>query len=350
MRFFVVIPGALVPAAIAPEVLREARAPALRHMFKRAAPARSEHAPEALAHAAHWHWLWQRFGGDTQLPVSAPYAWRALQRDSATAADDRQIWHAEPVHFAFARDHLLVHRLDIATLSIDERQQLAADAAGAVEAAGGRLAILGGRHWFIAFDSPWHLDTVPLDAAAGRSVQDTWPVGPDAPRWRKLLTEIQMGWHGHAVNAQREAAGRPAVNALWLHGGGVWTALPSAPFAALPDEHPTLRGWMLAAGRPPAACLSSDAMPAPDGDAATLRGALAAPAAAQAWGDWLDALQALDGEIDRLRQRAFEAGFASLELVLSGARNIRTVTVTAADRWRFWRRGTIEDAVVEFDD
>jgi len=39
----------------------------------------------------------------------------------------------------------------------------------------------------------------------------------------KLLNEAQMVMHGHAVNAERQASGRPPINSLWLWGAG---ALP----------------------------------------------------------------------------------------------------------------------------
>ena len=46
------------------------------------------------------------------------------------------------------------------------------------------------------------------------------PTGEDAPAWRARLNEAQMLLHAHPVNAEREAAGLPAVASIWWWGGG----------------------------------------------------------------------------------------------------------------------------------
>ena len=50
---------------------------------------------------------------------------------------------------------------------------------------------------------------------------------PQAPaRLRRLQSELEMLLHDHPVNAARENAGRPTVNALWIDGAGALDALP----------------------------------------------------------------------------------------------------------------------------
>ncbi len=51
------------------------------------------------------------------------------------------------------------------------------------------------------------------------------PEGPEARRWRSLLSEAQVILHQHPRNAERAARGLPTVNSLWCFGGGV---LPDA--------------------------------------------------------------------------------------------------------------------------
>jgi hypothetical protein len=43
---------------------------------------------------------------------------------------------------------------------------------------------------------------------------------PPAGEASRLLTELQMVLHGHRLNEAREARGEPAVNSVWLWGGG----------------------------------------------------------------------------------------------------------------------------------
>lgn len=349
MRWFVIVPGALVPASLAPDVLAAATAPRLVRRLARAARREETHSDEA-AHLPHLDWLWRAFGGRERTPVTAPYAWRAFNGDSATtAAVESQLWFCEPVHFAFARDHLLVASLAAAPLEPGEAQALAVAADDLMQGSGASLRLLDHAHWFLQVDPAWRIDTVPLAAALGRSAYDVLPTGPDAPRWRKLLNEIQMCWHVHPVNAAREARGAPTVNALWLHGGGVWRPLPRAPFATLLSADPVLRGWALAAGLAPAALLPAEATPAASGDALSLWDGLQASTAVGDWDAWLGRLPTLEAMIESICERAFAAGFASVELVLAGSRRARRLGLGARDGWRFWRRAALAQLLNEGD-
>lgn len=69
------------------------------------------------------------------------------------------------------------------------------------------------------------------DAALGEDVFEHAPEGPEARRWRALMSEAQVLLHHHPRNAQRAEAGRVAVNALWPWGGGT---LPDHATAACP--------------------------------------------------------------------------------------------------------------------
>ncbi|MFN3565594.1 MAG: hypothetical protein ACK4V1_06375 [Burkholderiaceae bacterium] len=347
MRWFVIVPGALVPAAPAPDVLAAATAPRLARRLACAARREETHGDEA-AQLPHLQWLWRAFDGPANTPVTAPYAWRALNGDGATnAAVESQLWFCEPVHFAFARDHLRVDSLADAPLEPDEARALAVAADEAARESGASLRLLDHAHWFLQVDPPWQIDTVALAAALGRSAYDVLPTGPDAARWRKLLNEIQMSWHVHPVNVAREARGAPTVNALWLHGGGVWRRLPRAPFATLLADDPVLRGWALAAGIAPSALLPADATPAASGDALSLWDGLQPGAAAGDWRAWLGRLPMLEAQIESVCERAFAARFASVELVLAGSRSTRRLGLGAHDGWRFWRRARLADLLRE---
>jgi hypothetical protein len=61
-----------------------------------------------------------------------------------------------------------------------------------------------------------------------RHIADYLPAGADAPRLRRLMSEIEMWLFEHAVNRTRLAHAVPAVNGLWLWGGGpALTSLPA---------------------------------------------------------------------------------------------------------------------------
>lgn len=349
MRWFVVVPGALVPASLAVDVLAGTAAPRLAQRLARAARG-EETSGDETTRLPHLEWLWRAFEGPTRTPVTAPYAWRALNADGATnTRPDSQLWFCEPVHFAFARDHLLVAPLAEAPPDAVEAQALAAAADEAAREAGAALRLIDHGHWFLQVDVPWQLDTVPLAAAFGRSADDVLPTGADAARWRRLLNEIQMRWHIHPVNAAREARGAPTVNALWLHGGGVWNPLPRAPFATLVSDDPVLRGWALAAGLPPSALLPAGATPNAKGDVLSVWDSLQSSAAVEDWGAWLALLPKFERMLESVCERAFGAGFESVELLLAGDRATRRFTLGAHDRWRFWRRAKLSALLGEAD-
>ena len=46
------------------------------------------------------------------------------------------------------------------------------------------------------------------------------PAGPGAGAYHRLMGELQMLLHDHAVNERRTASGIPAINSIWFWGGG----------------------------------------------------------------------------------------------------------------------------------
>ena len=341
MRWSVVVPGALVPAPLAADIIGAASMPRLARLISRSQCADAQTVHAACEGAAHLGWLWHRFSGRNSAPITAPYAWRALQ--TATPPSDAVLWQADPVHFAFARDHMLVTALT--DLAPGEAHALAAEARNSTQAAGAALHVID-RHWFLAFSPPWSLQTTPLAAALGESVQHHLPEGDDSSRWRKLLTEIQIAWHQHPVNDARDTRGAVEVNGLWLHGGGPFTPLPPSGLAQVASDDPAVRGWALATGVAPDRVRAGGTFPVTDGDQLTDWPELFASFKADAWGAWLPQIARFDAWLGGFREQAFAAG-ADVELVLCGQRQTRTLRLAASDRWRPWRRQSLTAAFAE---
>lgn len=66
-------------------------------------------------------------------------------------------------------------------------------------------------------------------AAIGKNIFQFMPQGEASAQWRAYLNEIQMLLHTHSLNEQRESAGLPVINSIWLSGGGL---MPQAGSAA----------------------------------------------------------------------------------------------------------------------
>lgn len=67
------------------------------------------------------------------------------------------------------------------------------------------------------------------------------PEGVEGKRWRSLLNEAQIILHQHAINQQRGAAGKPAVNSLWFWGAGVLPDSVRTDVHGVLSEDPILR-------------------------------------------------------------------------------------------------------------
>jgi hypothetical protein len=252
MRTILLLPGALVEEADRDSASRAlahcAAADGLRRLQRARRELRRLDSPCADG-AAHLQWLADAFGVTGDPPPTAPYAWRALGGDAA-AAQAGLVWFCEPVHLLMGRERTVLTPLERPALTAAESEALRQDAADAAGQAGARIEILSGR-WFLLTREAWSLQTIPLQAALGASVEARLPRGRDAARFKRLLNDVQMSWHASAVNRGREEAGTAAANGIWLHGGGVAAPLSAPAFAQSGDADPVLAGWRSAAATAP---------------------------------------------------------------------------------------------------
>lgn len=91
-------------------------------------------------------------------------------------------------------------------------------------------------------------DFVAPDQALGADLFDAMPQGPEARRWRALLSEAQVLLHHHPVNAERQARGLAPVNSLWFWGAGRLPDRIRTPFAAIHGIDPTVAAFARLAG------------------------------------------------------------------------------------------------------
>ena len=175
--------------------------------------------------------LCRRFGVD----ASAPYA---------LAVDD-PCWdrtgfrmHADPVHLRPDRDLLRLFDARHLDISQAEADALVAELNAHFGADDLCFEAPLAARWFLRCEPPPRLDTAPLERVIGQHIDGLLPTGADAGRWAGLMNEAQMLLFQSDVNQRRERQGRPAVNGLWLSGGGVWQAPVTAqlPTRVLADR------------------------------------------------------------------------------------------------------------------
>jgi hypothetical protein len=146
--------------------------------------------------------------------------------------DAASVFIATPVHYLAEMSNVRLAAHGILSLSRAEADALAADFNRVWHDAGIRL--VSGRSQtprapdlFCVTDRVLDAVTRDPEDVLDRHIEDYLPAGPDAPRLRRLMSEIEMWLFEHAVNRTRAADAAPAVNGLWLWGGG--PALASLP-------------------------------------------------------------------------------------------------------------------------
>jgi hypothetical protein len=186
-----------------------------------------------------------RFAGET-IPVAA-------LRHHANAGDaGRGIWMcADP---AYARSEATGARLlacPVPDISAEEARSLAAALMPLFEDAGLTLVVDTPAAWCAQLPggAPGIAFARPADAL-GANLLDCLPQGDAGRPWRRLFNEAQIGLHAHPVNAERAAAGRLPVNALWLWGAGPLPGAVESPLALLASSDDVLRGLAMLAGVP----------------------------------------------------------------------------------------------------
>ncbi len=307
--------------------------------FRRATITRAtRYAPAAgrvMAHElADECWLRERFG---LQPAESVAAFGAANHDIALP-----VWALAPVHLRLGSDHAVLTDPSELRLTEIESASLARSARDVFDAEGMTLSTPSPGQWFLHAPVALDLNGSSRAAASGRNIDVYMPTGGHARWWRKWLTEVQMAWHDHPVNREREARGQPVVNGLWLDGAA--RQAPRAAFRTVVSADPALLGLARAAGidaREHAAATLADTLDAARGAGAGDRGCLVdcprwlEPRLARDAAGWLAAWR------EFLAQAPAQPTDRDLHWVLTGEQSVVELLATPGDRWRFWRRRRI---------
>lgn len=225
-----IIPASLPPASVSSDLLPHVRAncPALVHKMERLVAQSTQLAPEEIGctpleflelsgHGYSGH-QGHTFGAGLG-------AWRAGITHAA-----EPVWIADLCSVAIGREG--------AQLAIPESLQVSSHEADVLfEAARplwsdspiSVLPLEPGR-WRIWLPADAQLNSISPAAVSALAIADWWPQHASMKVWRKLLNEVQMLWHEHPVNVQRQERGLSPLNSLWLYGGSPgWKPAPLAP-------------------------------------------------------------------------------------------------------------------------
>ncbi len=126
----------------------------------------------------------------------------------------------DPVHLEVVMGGLLLHPPAILDISPAEAEALVMDINLHWRDLPMRLIAASPTRWYLRLESTPDLLTIPLDQMHGEYLTENLPRGADARLFLQRINELQMLLHTHTINRQREDAGQPAINGLWLWGGG----------------------------------------------------------------------------------------------------------------------------------
>ena len=156
----------------------------------------------------------------------------------------------DPVHLRpDVADLVLFDAVDVG-ISIEEARALAETVNAALRPGGPSMDAAHPHRWYVALDVPARMATRPLSLARGERVSAAMPRGPDAPRWRRWMNEVQMALHDCPVNAERERRGAAPINSVWPWGGGSLPAACGAPASEGAGSFPPAPGTPVAGGMP----------------------------------------------------------------------------------------------------
>jgi len=317
----VVLPFALPPAELAPELSRNLKAPALATLLSRNSLLK-KHADAADSRLLpHEAWLARERGG-----LAA-----AVMRGFGLAPVEGYWFIVHPVHIQLARNHLVL--ADPRRLRLDE-----ADARVLFELAKpffDELVWGDAETWFMRADGWQGLDAASPDAAMGSNLADWMPAGPTALAFKKLQNEIQMLWHEHPVNEARQQRGQPPVNSFWMWGGSAAPARDTGAAIAVADS--SAPRWL--------AALATPGAKAAPGEAGTIVLPQLIPmGAGNDWGAWLGAMQQLEQEWFAPLLAALRDGrIAEVRLVLSSREGTTEIACTKSALHKFWRTQNLKN-------
>lgn len=315
----------LLPTARAPGETAEIRLPALEVWLARADARR-----EAGRRSG---WLLGQWG----LAGDAPVAALTLAADGGPR--DGAWLRADPVHQRVEGHGLVLHDASALGLAREECDAAIAELNRFFAADGLHFVAPAPERWYVRVPPGEIPRTVPLEEAVGRSPFGMLPEGSGRLRWPSLFSEAQMLLAGLDFNREREASGRPALNAVWFWGGGAYPAALPRPFAAVAADDALARSLALASGCAVQSLPAGLAQLPASRSAETLAvvDPLSRPLQRGDRDAWLAAAQALDRDWFAPLGRAL-GEFGRVRIVLPGERDTAVFELAARARWRFFRR------------
>jgi hypothetical protein len=329
------VPDLFLPRSAPDDAYRDLALPALERLLSRANRT-------LLPGQGHDAWLCQTFGVAPQpdWPI-APLSLAADGGDPGGA-----FWlRADPVHLRATRDRVTLSDASLLSIRPDEAAVLVGALNAYIADETRQFFTLHPERWYVRLAGHPQIATRTLIEAIGKDINPLLPAGPQALHWNRVINEIQMLLHAHAVNEAREDRGEPTINSVWLWGGGSRPAVSRGGFHAVWGDDAFVRGLGQSAGLHAAPAgdralewLESAAQQGRDDRHLVVLDQLVLPARHGDLPAWRARLEKLEQDwfaplLDGLRGRRI----ARLAVVATGAERCTQFEVTHRGLLQFWR-------------
>lgn len=335
----ILLPFGLAPKLMAKDLLAQLRAPSLALLLGRSSQKARHNSDPYARSLPHEQWLARQYGMNHAAETSPPLA-AILMQSFGWEAEQGTWFVLQPAHLHVARDHLVL--TDLRQLVLDEPEsRFLFDAARPLfEESGMSLRYGDARHWFVRADDWAELHTATPDAASGHNIDIWLPKGKHERAWRRLQNEVQMTWHMHAVNAEREARGANPVNALWLWGGTTLTENTDPKDMPTSYSLPEANHLFARASRQKLTeSVLDDLLASKPDKALVILDKLIAPALVEDWGSWLNRYHELEEAIFFPLLTALKAGtIDSVSLIATDSTQLTDSRVSRNTLRKFWVR------------
>lgn len=337
------LPFGLPQQELARDLVRELIMPAFATLLAKSTIV-EQHRYDDFSHTLpHERWLAKLAGlPTTSLETSSPPLATTAMRNLGLQADDGFWFELQPVNFHIARDHLVLADPAQLLLSEAEARTLFDIIQPLLDETGYTLVYGDANTWFMRADDWRDMQTATPYAACGHNIDIWMPKGAHEREWRRVQNEIQMHWHEHAINEERQMRGLKPVNSVWLWAG----AASDMKIASnnLPHNFHLPTTTAASANAMSGSTLVSTASDllaqAPVIEQA--RGlinidSLLEPAMSGDWASWLDQFHALENNwfaplLDALRQNTL----SQLTLTLSHNTALSSFAVSKSSLRKFW--------------
>ena len=243
---------------------------------------------------------------------------------------------ADPVHLRLYQERIVLADASAFDLELAEAEDLVAALTAEFAEVGEFRAASAGR-WYLRLNEPVAHPVAPLSAVAGRRVAGE--INSNALPLTRWLNEVQMFLHTHPLNARREAAGQPAINSLWLWGGGKLPAGMAPSHSAVFGGDPLASGLARAAGLPAGARPAGlDDLPADAGkNPLVVLDQLLGSVNSEDGEGWRRSLEQLDNAWFAPLKNSLGKRVDRVSLIAPTVYGELRYTLGAGDRWRFWK-------------